>query len=221
MTPANTFRGYAMRYLRHFLPMADYQFRVRPDPGLVDQLLDRLLATLPYPEQEFDIENPPWWRFWRRTPFVGTRHRMDALYGRDFNLADEGGTQLLNNRVLEYIDDLFGPLSIETVAQVIHFARSQVITNRAGRNEYVLPRNLITRWTFPTACVQGEDNGLSDIATLRRLQARFKEEANIDVEIQPFPQFGHQDSLIGRRAGEVFAWVFDFLCREDADGDQG
>ena len=221
MTPANTFRGYAMRYLRHFLPMADYQFRVRPDPGLVDQLLDRLLATLPYPEQEFDIENPPWWRFWRRTPFVGTRHRMDALYGRDFNLADEGGTQLLNNRVLEYIDDLFGPLSIETVAQVIHFARSQVITNRAGRNEYVLPRNLITRWTFPTACVQGADNGLSDIATLRRLQARFKEEANIDVEIQPFPQFGHQDSLIGRRAGEVFAWVFDFLCREDADGDQG
>lgn len=220
MTPANTFRGYAMRYLRHFLPMADYQFRVRPDPGLVDQLLDRLLATLPYPEEEFDIENPPW-RFWRRTPFVGTRHRMDALYGRDFNLADRNGTPLLNDKVLEYIDDLFGPLSIETVAQVIHFARSKVITNRAGRNEYVLPRNLITRWTFPTASVQGEDNGLSDIATLRRLKARFKEEADIDVEIQPFPQFGHQDSLIGTRAREVFAWVYQYLSEDGADGEQG
>jgi cholesterol oxidase len=219
MTPANIFRGYAMRYLRHFLPIGDYEFQVRPDAGLKYQLLDRLLATLPYPEVEFDIENP-FWRFWRRTPFTGTRHRMDALYGRDFNLADKNGTQLLSDRVLEYIDDLFGPLSIETVAQVIHFARTNVITNCAGRNEYVLPLNLMRRWTFPTLSLHGEENGLSDLATLARLKSKFADEANIDIRTQPFPDFGHQDSLIGKRAERVFESVFAFFKEASANAER-
>jgi choline dehydrogenase-like flavoprotein len=208
MSPANVFRGYAMSYLKRFLPFENYQFRVPRRAGLADQLIDRLLATLPYPEAEFDIENPVW--PWRRTPFVGTRHRMDALYGRDFNLADAHGEQLLDDRVLEYIDDLFGPLSIETVSQAIHFARSQVITNRFGRNEYVLRRNL-ARWTFPTLSIHGGENGLSDVATLARFQRTFAEEAGITIAIREFGQFGHQDSLIGRRAEQVFEEVFKFL----------
>ena len=84
-TPDNVFRAYLMSYLRAFLPLADYEFRIGPAPSLTDQLIDRALATLPYPEEEFDVENPPW-PPWRRTPWVGSRHRMDALYGRDFNV---------------------------------------------------------------------------------------------------------------------------------------
>jgi pimeloyl-ACP methyl ester carboxylesterase len=207
-SPANVFRGYAMSYLKRFLPFEKYQFRVRANPGLADQLIDRLLATLPYPPQEFDLENPIW--PWRRTPFVGTRHRMDALYGRDFNLADDDGEPLLDDEVLDAIDDLFGPLSIETVSQAIHFARAQVITNRIGRNEYVLRRNL-ARWTFPTLSVHGAKNGLSDPATLARFERTFQEEAGIQIRIREFPGFGHQDSLIGNRAKEVFEEVFRFL----------
>jgi choline dehydrogenase-like flavoprotein/alpha-beta hydrolase superfamily lysophospholipase len=209
MSPANVFRGYAMRYLRHFLPLENYQFRMPPDAGLTDQLIDRLLATLPYPEEEFDIENPPLAS--RRTPFVGTRHRMDALYGRDFSLADRNGNPLLADTVLDYIDDLFGPLSIETVAQAINFARTGLITNQSGRNEYVLPMNMLRSWTFPTLSIHGEDNGLADVATLGRFRRMFKEEAGIDIEIKPFRGFGHQDCLIGKRAEEVFAEVFRFL----------
>jgi pimeloyl-ACP methyl ester carboxylesterase len=208
MSPANIFRGYAMSYLKRFLPFENYRFRVRPHPGIADQLIDRLLATLPYPEHEFDTENPLW--PWRRTPFVGTRHRMDALYGRDFNLADADGTPLLDDAVLEYIDDLFGPLSIETVSQAIYFARSQVITNRIGRNEYVLRPNL-ERWKFPTLSLHGAQNGLSDVATLARFQRTFAEEARISIEIDECPEFGHQDSLIGRRAEQVFEKVYRFL----------
>jgi len=210
MSPANIFRGYAMSYLRHYLPLENYEFEVRPDAGLANQLIDRLLATLPYPEEEFDIENPPGLP-WRRTPFVGTRHRMDALYGRDFSLADKQGNALLDDAVLEHIDDLFGPLSIETVAQAIHFARTELITNRAGRNEYVLPRNMLERWTFPTLSIHGVENGLSDVATLERFRRKFKEEADIDIAIRAFPGFGHQDCLIGRNAEQVFAAVYDFL----------
>jgi choline dehydrogenase-like flavoprotein len=208
MSPANVFRGYAMSYLRRFLPFENYRFRVRARPGLADQLIDRLLATLPYPRQEFDIENPVW--PWRRTAFVGTRHRMDALYGRDFNLADERGEPLLDRAVLEAIDDLFGPLSIETVSQAIHFARSQVITNRNGRNEYVLRKNL-ERWRFATLSIHGAENGLSDVATLARFERTFQEEAGIQVRIREFAGFGHQDSLIGNRAEKVFSEVLRFL----------
>ncbi len=206
---ANTFRGYAMGYLRHFLPFKGYRFRVDPDAGLVEQLTDRLLATLPYPEAEFDVENPvlPW----RRTPFAGTRHRMDAHYGRDFSLADKQGRPLLDDAVLEYIDDLFGPLSIETVAQAIHFARSQVITNRSGRNEYVLPRSIRARWRFDTLSLHGEENGLADVATLHRFRQRFQEEADVTIETHAFAGFGHQDSLIGKNAERVFRRVHEFL----------
>mgnify|MGYP006146245995 CR=1 FL=1 len=48
---------------------------------------------------------------------VGTRHRMDALYGRDFNVNN------VPDAMLECIDDHFGPLNIETVSQAVHFAR--------------------------------------------------------------------------------------------------
>jgi pimeloyl-ACP methyl ester carboxylesterase len=207
MSPANEFRGYAMSYLRHFLPFANYEFRVRPDPGLLDQLIDRLLATLPYPEEEFAVENPPW--FWRRTPFAGTRHRMDALYGRDFSLADKQGAPLLSDEVLEHIDDLFGPLNIDTVAQGIHFARTQLVTDRAGRNRYTLPAN-IRRWTFPTLSVHGTENGLADVATLQRFRNRFRE-MGVTIKVHEFPGFGHQDSLIGKKAAEVFEVVGRYL----------
>ena len=211
MSPANVFRAYAMSSLRRLLPIADYDFRVKDDPGLLDRMIDRLLATQPYPEQEYDVENPPL-RFWRRTPFAGTRHRMDALYGRDFNLADPDGRARLGDRVLDCIDDLFGPLSLETVAQAIHFARLRVITNRDGENEYVLRRNLLERWIFPTLSVHGAENGLFDVATLERLGEVFRHVPRARFETRAFEGFGHQDCLIGRRAGVVFEAMSDFLA---------
>jgi pimeloyl-ACP methyl ester carboxylesterase len=210
MSPANVFRGYAMSYLRHFFPFGRYEFRASADPGVFEQLFDRLLATLPYPREEFHAENRFW--PWRTLRFVGTRHRMDALYGRDFSLVDGRGRACLSDRVLEHIDDLFGPLSIDTVAQAIHFARNEVITSAAGRNDYVLPANVLERWTFPTLSIHGVDNGLADVATLERFRRRFRELGRPDIEVRPFPDFGHQDSLIGRRAPKVFEPVFRFLA---------
>jgi choline dehydrogenase-like flavoprotein/pimeloyl-ACP methyl ester carboxylesterase len=208
MSPANILRAYVLGYARHYLPLADYDFRVKPDPGLVDQLIDRLLATLPYPEHEFDVENPLW--PCRRTPFVGTRHRMDALYGRDFSLAARNGTPLIGRRALEYIDDLFGPLSIETVSQGIHLARMQVITTRAGHNEFALRENM-KRWSFPTLSIHGEENGLADVATLDLLEKLFAQDEPSRFRKKKIPGFGHQDCLIGTRAAEVFAEISDFL----------
>ena len=164
---------------------------------------------MPYPENEFDVENP-WWRPCKRTPWVGSRHRMDALYGRDFNVEN------VSERTLAAIDDLFGPLSTDTVSQAIHFARLGVITNRTGRNVFVTRRNLIERWTRerPTLSIHGVDNGLYDIATLARMRKLFKDDLGLAYETKEFDGIGHQDSLIGKRAGEVFEAVGRFLDGE-------
>ena len=216
-TPANKFRAYLMNYLRAFLPLANYEFRIGPAPSLTDQLIDRVLAAMPYPESEFDIENP-WWPPWRRTPWVGSRHRMDALYGRDFNVEN------VRPKVLDAIDDLFGPLSTETVAQAIHFARLGVVTNYAGRNVFVTRRNLIQRWkeVLPkdelqhhrTLSIHGEENGLYDIATLSRMETLFNDEIGIKFEKESFQGLGHQDCLIGTRTREVYERIARFFDEE-------
>jgi pimeloyl-ACP methyl ester carboxylesterase len=211
LSPANIFRGYVMSYLRYFLPRADYEFRVPPDPGVLDQILDRLLATLPYPEEEFDIENPRW--PCKRAPFVGTRHRMDALYGRAFSVAGKDGKPRLDDKVLEYIDDLFGPLSIDTVAQTIHFAREQAVTDPTGRG-YVTRPGVVERWKFPTLSIHGEENGLSDVATLARMEEIVGRDGRARLETLAFPGFGHQDSMIGKDAEVVFRAASEFLSRE-------
>lgn len=196
-TPANVFRAYAMQYLKHFLPIRDYEFRPTGKRAQTDQMIDRLLATLPYPEDEFDRENP-FWPPWRRTPWVGTRHRMDALYGRDFNVNN------LPSKVLDYIDDHFGPLNIDTVSQAIHFARLRTITNRHGFNDYVRPDRLRDKLRFPIFHVHGMQNGLISRRTPQHFQkvltdcdSRFKSD---EAFLPRLYNAGHQDLLIGSPA---------------------
>lgn len=213
-TPANVFRAYAMRFLKHYLPLTDYEFRPSSEPKLTDQLIDRLLATLPYPEDEFDRENPLWTP-WRRTPWVGTRHRMDAMYGRDFSVNN------LSQGMLDHIDDHFGPLSVETVSQAIHFARFRTITDKHGFNAYVTPQKLRDNFTFPVFHVHGDENGLASRRTAEHFQKvlqdsaeRFDDKAAFDHK--SYPKTGHQDCLIGRGAAAVFKDVVAFFDRPDS-----
>ena len=198
---ANTFRAFLMSYVRSVLPRIQYTFRVDGEPSLGDELLDRLLAAMPYPREELAIENH-WWPF-ADTSFVGTRHRMDALYGRDFSL------QNVDRNILDNLDDFFGPLSLATISQSIHFARRKTITNHAGRNVYV-SRESLKKWTFPTLCIHGEDNGLSNVATLERMRGVLSD-AGCQIETHPFKNMGHQDTWLGRDAVDVFQVVAAYL----------
>lgn len=214
MSQQNVFRAYVMSYIEALFGPLRYDFRPEQEqereqerePGLAAQLFDRLLGSLPYPDADLKRENSP--RVWRHTRFVGTRHRMDALYGRTFSLEN------VDDEVLESIDDLFGPLSLDTVAQVIHFSLLETITSRAGRNRFVTPEALQACWTFPTLGLHGAENGLADIATLYRLQAVMRA-AGRDIRIVRLEGQGHQDSLIGTRAPETFAHIRDFLDEDE------
>ena len=240
MSAANTLRAYVMSYVRFFLPLEDYQFRREPGQPVSNQVLDRLLTTLPYPHEEFRLENPLW-PLGAETPWAGTRHRMDALYARTFSLPN------MPPEVLASIDDFFGPLSVQTVTQVIHFAQQFSVTNSQGHNYYTAPEGLKKKLTFPILCLHGQDNGLADPATLDRM-ARGCAEAGIPhwsikggnangPHVQTFeearsliqqqqsaldnddaglmtwclPGHGHQDCLIGRSAGQVNDVIALFL----------
>ncbi|RJG40567.1 hypothetical protein D3Y55_25140 [Mesorhizobium sp. DCY119] len=200
-TPANIFRAYAVRYLIDFLPDS-YEFNPK-DPTLIDDLWDRALSTLPYPVEEFDIENPLWPT--KRTPWTRTRHRMDALYGRDFNVAN------MEPEMLRFIDEHFGALSLKTVSTTLHFVRYALMTNFRGKNLLVSRKLFREKWPFPTFSVHGAENGLSHVSTVDRMEKILNDAGR--VYLMPFinPGAGHQDALVGTTRHATFRKVEQFL----------
>ncbi|TAK93537.1 MAG: hypothetical protein EPO09_12320 [Aquabacterium sp.] len=210
----NLLRAYIMRYVRQHLPLGPYRFK--PDPKdsdtneVLDKVMERLLATIPYPEEEFDIENPVF-PPWKTAPWARTRRRMDALYGRDFNIRE------LDQPVLDFMDDHFGPLNLNTLSQALHLARNTVISDRFGMNRYVTPYDIskVLDKLDKMMSVHGEENGLADIRGLYDFREYV---TGIDAtyagkyRIEPIAGLGHQDCLIGRQAPvKVFPHVADFF----------
>lgn len=193
MTPQNAFRAFVASFLAHALGPIQYAFRPEPHDSLAMELFDRLVATLPYDDAELRREN-------HCTPlisddYIGARHRMDALYGHTFKLEN------MSAAVLDQLDDFFGPLSLDTVAQVAHFARERTITNRIGRNVFVTASALFRNWCFPTLSLHGAQNGLADVSTLHRV-GDVLTRAGVPWAGVVLLEMGHQDCLIGTRRAE-------------------
>ncbi|RZN10796.1 hypothetical protein CWO91_11380 [Bradyrhizobium genosp. SA-3] len=162
LSRTNVLAAYIMRYARRFVSSDTYAFSPQETASLGGQLLDRALAAMSLPRHEFKRENPFLPPF--ATPWAGTRHRMDALYGRTFSLRN------ISKGILARLDDFFGPISLETVSQVIHFAAFNTVTDRRGVNHYVTPSRISERFDFPMMSIHGEENGLVDVATLTMMR---------------------------------------------------
>lgn len=206
----NVLRAYFMRAMRRVVLPEDFQFTVPDGAKLASSVLDRVLSTMPYPDDEFRRENP-FWRPWKRTPWAGFRHRMDALYARDFKLSNIPGTTLRS------IHDLFGTMNLDTVSQAIHFARLNTITDAGGRAIDTQGHRLIARWPQNgTLHVHGMENGLADIAT-QGLFRQHMRRVGLRTEFHPVRGYGHQDCLIGRHAErDVFKRIHQFLEKSHA-----
>ena len=209
---ANVLRGYFMRVLRRLLLPEDYQFRANRNQGVAGNVMDRLLSTMVYPDEEFDLENP--FSFSKRARWAGFRHRMDALYARDFTLRN------IDPATLDAIEELFGPLNLDTVSQAIHFARKNAITDGGGFPFNATRPALAQRWPKGgTLSIHGVDNGLADVKSLGVLKSAM-DYAGVSFEPFPVPGFGHQDCLIGTGApAAVFAKVSQFLNRPPLPGE--
>ena len=204
MTPANVFRAYLIRYVQQLLPGITYRFRAAEGPAGFDaNLMDRLIASLPYLDGEFDIDNPPWCRPWVTAPWVGTRRRIDALFGRVFDV------RKMPRKTLERIDDFFGPINLSTASQPIHFARTALMMDQWGRY-----------WSHPPPAsrldgikmlsLHSENNGLADPETQAELM-NLMNQAGLSLRAERIAGRGHQDLLIGRDADQVFRLIDEFL----------
>lgn len=210
--PDNLFRAFIARHALALLPQGPFHFRPPSQSSFADGLLDRLLSTLPYPSDEWRRENPLWPPA-ARTPWVGSRHRMDLLYGRDFKLAN------LPPAVLEDIDEHFGPLNLATLTQALHMARAGGLASPDGEARCLRPERLAkVLQRTPVMSVHGRENALSSVTGLLRFRALVDE---LGPELaQRFTHHiieghGHQDCLIGVHAPKVvFPLVLDFFQRE-------
>lgn len=210
--PDNLFRAFIARHALALLPQGPFHFRAPSQASFADTLLDRLLSTLPYPRDEWRRENPLWPPA-ARTPWAGSRHRMDLLYGRDFKLAN------LPQSVLDDIDEHFGPLNLGTLTQALHMARAGGLVSPDGQALGLRPERLakVLRRT-PVLGVHGRDNALSSVTGLLRFRALVDElgpELAARFTHHVIEGHGHQDCLIGVHAPQVvFPLVVDFFQRE-------
>ena len=211
-SPMNMTRGYLLKNTRHLLGNLPFKFRPNDAPSTLESLFDRLLQALPYPEHEFSRENPAFSGKFVR--WSATRRRIDALYGQAFSLSN------MSDELLTYIDDIFGPLSMGTLSQTIHFALQEQITNFDGENIYATADNFRDRWCFNTLSVHGGKSGLADIGTATLLnQAMAQAPGSYQQHI--FPNFGHQDLLIGKGCAEVFDRINRFFCTAKINEETG
>ena len=194
-------------YFRQAVP--DFRFSLRPGdaaPGVDGNLYDRLVATLPYLNDslgsEFDLENPPW-AFWRRTPWVGTRHRLDALIGRTFD------ARQMSAEALDHIDDFFGPINLRTMSQPIYFAQMSEVSDDRGLDSFGRDAAPLLRHVRMLS-LHGMTNGLADPETSLLLKEWAKDN-NLSLERKHFALHGHQDTLIGKECADVFRVISDFL----------
>ena len=209
-TPMNTMRAWVLGFFKELLPKDGFEFNPAPTDNVrnneLNTLLDRLLNTLPYPDNsEFDRENPcKGDRFW-----VRTRHRMDALYGKTFSLSS------MSDDILEHIDDFFGPFSLQTLEQTLPISKRRQISSRFGTDFDVSSDELLNQWSFPTLWIHGEDNGLIDPVSPSLTALRFDESGNKHLRVQLIPNTGHQDCLMAsdcRLSFEAIAAHFDDEC---------
>lgn len=218
-SPDNMLRAYLLSHALHLLPQLDYPIGRAGAAGHVN-VFDRFLSALPYlgdgPDSEFDVENPPPRRFWQRTPWVRTRHRLDALFGRVFD------ARRVPPQVLERIDDFFGEIHLATAMQTLLFARHGFVGDwRHGPEAYrrhALRQGGLERLPMPILTLHSRDNGLAHWGTafeVRRQAAAGTWPAtrwrSLMVE-----GAGHQDLFIGDAASEVGRAIVAFFNEQES-----
>ena len=215
-SPSNLLRAFLLQYALNLLPNLHYPISGEAGPsGVSADAFDRLLGSLPYlgegRDSEFDIENPPWWRFWQRTPWVRTRHRLDALVGRVFDARN------LEPRTLAHIDDLFGDIHLVTMSQTIAIARNAFVSNAGGIALPFQRREALQRLQgLPMLSLHARHSGLADVSTALKLYDYTSDKDNGELQHRALlvENRGHQDLLIGRDADKVFERIAHFLHKD-------
>ena len=238
MSPANRLRGYLASYLEQFIGAEEFDTRpeyhriVRngqivweqnPSAPRTVKLVDALLNTLPYPDDDLKLEEKT--QAWIGVDFRVVRRRSDAIRGHlmeTANVADE---------TWKHLDALNGWVKVRSLAQTIHYARHGVLTDASGRNRSLRRDHLTTRFAFPLLLVHGQRNrvfnwrgsldsfkllqrlrGVEDVGQPTSSAAALLWGGDGDQQLLVLKNYGHQDCIVGRNSSsDVFAPMLDFL----------
>ncbi|WP_416142130.1 alkaline phosphatase D family protein [Hydrogenophaga sp.] len=196
---SNQLSGELAALYRDWLP-ADLAIDPVPPrkPAAIDQLIDRLAASLPWPQAEqaahlAHVVDPE--------GGTATCNRMTLFYGREWvhaNLADATHRQLAT---------LVGPASVEVFRQLYYIITRQRLTDREGAGVYMTRANFQAHWSFPVLFAHGTQNRVFDPRSavrswlqLSRLQSEQPQPAQRQVGLFMPEGYGHMDFLFGKDA---------------------
>ncbi|MFT4102720.1 MAG: GMC oxidoreductase, partial [Burkholderiaceae bacterium] len=231
MTPYNRFRGFLGYYLEAYLRWRTVDV-LDGEHSFSGRLLDALLMTFPYPDDDHERR-----RAARVGAFRRIRHRADWIFGQLMHLPR------VADRTLPHLASIFGWVGIEMLMQAMAFSRYNMLTDADGRNVFLDRRRIATAFDRPVLFLHGERNAIFDwrgaLSSLALLEEVFagKAPANVDDGPMLWPSrmsaperarsrlvadgglgwwvnrgerhcvfiasgYGHMDCLIGEHAGE-------------------
>lgn len=214
LTPINMFRGHIAAYLKHLLRMRELDVTARRTPFM--EVVDRLLSTYPYPQEEWSCHQPL--RPWKAVPHEVFCHRASTIYNPLFEHHN------LNQKTLDAFGDLIGHVNMQTYIQTLYFATQKRITDNLGRNQFVTQHRIAEHLRFPICFLHGDRNQLFEPATSEKSHELVSRvmggaphrttaaDADAGYQLEIVPGYGHQDCIIGEHASrDVFPRMTAFL----------
>jgi choline dehydrogenase-like flavoprotein/pimeloyl-ACP methyl ester carboxylesterase len=241
LSPLNRLRGYLASYLQQFIGIEEldtspeFESRIEADntvtwfpttASAISLILRDLLPnSFPYPDD--DQERARFESLPAGSPdFRSVRHRADMIFGQLFELKNVCDT------TLSHLDALFGWVKVKMLAQAIHFARHNMLTDARGRNSLFEHEHFNRRFRFPILIVHGRRNrvfdwrgSLDSLELLKKLRKETDAKAppqthdqithygqGTPTQLAVIEGYGHLDCVIGRKAHEdVFPTLSAFF----------
>ncbi len=211
LSEANRFNARLITFLRRYAEIDHVDSSIEEERAdWVDALLDRVLNTYPYPEEEAAHHrlSPPC----ARHTHIANCNRSAGIFGRLFEHDN------VDKPMLDALGNLLGHTNLKTFEQTLQYAFQRRLTDYDATNAYVTRANVRSHFHFPVRFLHGSRNAVFSHRTARRSFDLLRE-VNPDsvVERQFLRRYGHLDPLIGKRADtEVFPRISQFLSRRPA-----
>jgi len=197
-------RSLFIEHIRRFLPDGHVDFSVDDRAGWLEGLIDRLLATYPYPAAEARRHGV----FWFGNHHIANCNRGAAIDGRMFQHDN------LSKEMLLGLGQVLGHSSITTWEQTLQYAFLERLTDSDARNTYVTRENIGRYMNFPVAMLSGGENDVFHPLTGWRTRELLRGVNGPGAaKLYVIPGYGHLDPLIGRHAyRDVYPRISRFLA---------
>ena len=207
LSEANRFNARLISFLRRYAEIDHVDSSIEEERAdWVDALLDRVLNTYPYPEEEAAHHrlSPPC----ARHTHIANCNRSAGIFGRLFEHDN------VDKPMLDALGNLLGHTNLKTFEQTLQYAFLRRLTDYDATNAYVTRDNIRRHFHFPVRFLHGSRNAVFSYRTARRSFDLLKEvNPQSIVERKFLFGYGHLDPLIGKDVVErVFPHISGFLA---------